>query len=1054
MQVVKRNGKREDYNCKKIKKAIEFACDGLSVNPLELEAKFDEFLFDGVTTNAIQQNIILHAKNLSSPFQDEWLLVAGRLKTMSRWSDIKSYKKSFLAYFKDQKKNGEWSHEKFDVYSAEDINLIGKMIKPLRDLQHTIASVETSESKYLQPNETIQMMLMGNAMLYASVEKTRELRLLKCAEFYEELSLLDWSLASPQLMNLRKGLNNASCFILAPDDTIDSIFDAIKDASLISKSGGGMGWYLGYIRAKGSDLMGVGGGSGGVLPQVKVLNDTLLYINQGGKRKGAGTVALPAWHNDILDFLDIQTEVGDPRSKSFDIQPQVVFHDLFMEKYLADKNDSWYTFCPHEVKTKLGIDICLQYNEDFFNAYNVITKAIEDGLMETFTKHKIGDLFRKYLQVFFEKGRPFATFIDKINRDNPNKHDGVILCGNLCVAPETEILTRNGYQVIAELEGQEVDVWNGEEWSKTTVVKTGENQKLITVKTSSNQELTCTEYHKWYIQDGYSGDKIVEKRTHELKVGDKLIKFDLPVIEGSLELDNAYSNGFYSGDGCFSGGIQRTFLYHGKQDLLDKMEAVRGVYVDKNQNRTVVTHDGSLEDKFFVPLGDYTIESKIKWLAGLLDSDGTVARNGTNESLQITSIHLEFLRQIQLMLQTLGVSSKINNHSEAGYKQLPMNNGTGESGDFYCQESWRLLVSSSGLFKLAELGLVTYRLKWVKRLPQRNAEQFVTVKEIVDDGRYDDTFCFSESKRHMGMFNGILTGQCQESFSNTKPDIYHHTCSLASLVVGRIAIKDLSNKASGLTRLLNNGMMITTAPVIESANHLRDYRTIGIGIQGLADILAREFKTYEDYDFITEVCERIQFGAVRESIKMAKEYTPYPKFKGSRWNVGDIFDEYHKNSVCPDLDWLYLKSECVKYGIYNSQLTSPAPNTSTSIFMMASAGFMPHYAEYFYEDNKDGKTPVSAMYLQENPIFYAQSIGYFDQSTLTKAVGAGQLFVDTGISAEYVMDRNIHDIQAKDILNLVVSAWKNGTKAVYYLRTIKRGESLVKKPEDCASCSG
>ena len=726
MQVVKRNGKREDYNCKKIKKAIEFACDGLSVNQLELEAKFDEFLFDGVTTNAIQQNIILHAKNLSSPFQDEWLLVAGRLKTMSRWSDLKSYKKSFLAYFKDQKKNGEWSHEKFDVYSAEDINLIGKMIKPLRDLQHTIASVETSESKYLQPNETIQVMLMGNAMLYASVEQTRESRLLKCAEFYEELSLLDWSLASPQLMNLRKGLNNASCFILAPDDTIDSIFDAIKDVSLISKSGGGIGWYLGYIRAKGSDLMGVGGGSGGVLPQVKVLNDTLLYINQGGKRKGAGTVALPAWHNDILDFLDIQTEVGDPRSKSFDIQPQVVFHDLFMEKYLADKNDSWYTFCPHEVKIKLGIDICLQYNEGFVNAYNVIVKAIEEGLLETFTKHKIGDLFRKYLQVFFEKGRPFATFIDKINRDNPNKHDGVILCANLCI----------------------------------------------------------------------------------------------------------------------------------------------------------------------------------------------------------------------------------------------------------------------------------------------------------------------------------------ESFSNTKPDMYHHTCSLASLVVGRIAVKDLSNKASGLTRLLNNGMMITTAPVVESANHLRDYRTIGIGIQGLADILAREFKTYEDYAFITEVCERIQFGAVRESIKMAKEYTPYPKFKGSRWDVGDIFDEYHKNSVCPDLDWLYLKSECAKYGIYNSQLTSPTPNTSTSIFMMASAGFMPHYAEYFHEDNKDGKTPVSVMYLQENPIFYAQSIGYFDQSTLTKAVGAGQLFVDTGISAEYVMDRNIHDIQAKDVLNLVVSAWKNGTKAVYYLRTIKRGESLVKKPEDCASCSG
>ena len=145
-------------------------------------------------------------------------------------------------------------------------------------------------------------------------------------------------------------------------------------------------------------------------------------------------------------------------------------------------------------------------------------------------------------------------------------------------------------------------------------------------------------------------------------------------------------------------------------------------------------------------------------------------------------------------------------------------------------------------------------------------------------------------------------------------------------------------------------MMITKAPVVESENHLRDYRTIGVGIQGMADILAREWKTYEDLDFITEVCERIQYGCVRESIQMAKEYTPYPKFKGSRWDVGDIFDEYHKNSVCPDLDWLELKQLCKQHGIYNSQLTSPAPNTSTSLFMMASAGFMPHYAEYFYEE--------------------------------------------------------------------------------------------------------
>ena len=108
-------------------------------------------------------------------------------------------------------------------------------------------------------------------------------------------------------------------------------------------------------------------------------------------------------------------------------------------------------------------------------------------------------------------------------------------------------------------------------------------------------------------------------------------------------------------------------------------------------------------------------------------------------------------------------------------------------------------------------------------------------------------------------------------------------------------------------------MEITKTPIIESSNHVRDYRTIGVGIQGMADILAREWKTYDNLEFITEVAERIRYGCVSESINMAKEYSEYPKFKGSRWDVGDIFDEYHANSVCEDLDWLRLKAECKQW---------------------------------------------------------------------------------------------------------------------------------------------
>ena len=865
MKIIKRDGKLQNYSCAKIKKAILFACEGLSVSPLELESKFDETLYDGVSTKAIQDNLILHAKNLASPSKDEWLLVSGRLATMNRWNETRAYEKPFLEYFKQQVNDGVWSHEKFSVYSDSDIVAIGEMIVQENDLQHTIASVETAESKYLNKNECIQHIFIGNAMLYASVEKPNE-RLLYVEKFYKELSNLNFSLASPQLMNLRKGLNNASCFIISPNDNINSIYDNMKNTALISKSGGGLGFYAGYVRAKGSRLMGEDNASGGVIPMIKVFNDTLVYVNQAGKRKGAGTVALPIWHNDILDFLDIQTEVGDARTKCFDIQPQVCFYDLFFEMKRENKKQIWLTFCPHEVKDVLGIVMPEMYNEDFVKAYSDVEKAYKEGKLKVVTEHILNDLYVKYCQVLFERGRPYATFVDKINRENPNKHDGVILCGNLCVAPETMILTRDGYKVISELEGEKVEVWNGEEWSETTVVKTGENQRLYEVVVMVQvgysgfveKTLHCTGYHKWYDVHGN------EVRTKDLELGLELL-----------------------------------------------------VWYDVEGNR-----------------------------------------------------------------------------------------------------------------------VISY------------------ISEIKDDSRFDDSYCFTEPKRNMGVFNGILTGQCQESFSNTKPDVYAHTCSLASLVVGRIATKDLSSKASLLTRLLNNGMEITTAPIKESNAHMEAYRTIGIGIQGLADILAREWSTYGDLRFLTEVAERIQYGFVSESIVMAKQRSPYAKFKDSRWDIGDIFDGYIRDSVCDDLDWDTLQKQAKLYGMYNSQGTSPAPNTSTSLFMMASAGVMPHYAPYFYEDNRNGKTPVSAMYASENPIFYANSISYFKQSELTKSVGALQKFVDTGISAEYVLDRNVHNIVGKDVSDIIEKAWENGNKAVYYLRTIKQGESLVKKDDECVACAG
>ena len=298
---------------------------------------------------------------------------------------------------------------------------------------------------------------------------------------------------------------------------------------------------------------------------------------------------------------------------------------------------------------------------------------------------------------------------------------------------------------------------------------------------------------------------------------------------------------------------------------------------------------------------------------------------------------------------------------------------------------------------------------------------------------------------------------CTESFSNVVADKYAHTCNLLSIVVGRVdSHEEMIALAELGTRILDNGITLTNAPIKESKAHNERYRTIGIGIQGLHDYLAKNNIQWENTKEISKVAELIEFGCVKQSCKLAEERGKYPAFEGSKWDTGEMIDHFSKNSNL-DLDWKSLQ-ECIsKVGIRNSQLTSPAPNTSTSIFMDAAAGVMPVYSAFFNEDNKTGKFSVYGMYFKENPMAYERTQARIDQTTLAKMVGGLQKFVDTGISAEYLFDQNKEDFSAKDLYDLIITAWKEKTKAVYYIRSIKKGENIdviTGGDSACAGCSG
>lgn len=298
---------------------------------------------------------------------------------------------------------------------------------------------------------------------------------------------------------------------------------------------------------------------------------------------------------------------------------------------------------------------------------------------------------------------------------------------------------------------------------------------------------------------------------------------------------------------------------------------------------------------------------------------------------------------------------------------------------------------------------------------------------------------------------------CTESFSNVVADKYAHTCNLASVVAGRIeSFEELDYITRLTTRILDNGIALTNSPIPESNAHNERYRTIGIGIQGMHDWLAINNLGYDNIKELSEFVERLQYAAVSASVDLAEKRGAYPAFKGSQWDTGKIIDKYKKNSVT-DLDYDALQKKMNKVGIRNSQLTSPAPNTSTAPFMDASAGFMPVYRAFFNEDNSTGKFPVFGMHLKQNPLAYEHTQPRMNQAKLTKAVGAAQKWIDTGVSAEYVFDMNTEGFSAKDLYELWNSAWKNRTKAVYYIRSIKKGktiDSIMSGESVCAGCTG
>jgi len=333
-----------------------------------------------------------------------------------------------------------------------------------------------------------------------------------------------------------------------------------------------------------------------------------------------------------------------------------------------------------------------------------------------------------------------------------------------CVAGETRILTDKGYFEIVSLQDKMVNVWNGEEFSEVKVVQTSPQAKLLKVRLSNGMYLDCTEEHKWFIRKGPEAHpercEIEKVFTKDLKVGDVVGRYSTPILdtEDSDEFLNPYTHGFFCGDGTYNNGYPSLALYGEKQELLKFLE-VKTICPEPQNNRTRCSLTTKInKDKFVVPI-NYSKKTKLEWLAGLADSDGCVntSPKGLN-GIQIGSIDLDFLRNVQLMLTTLGVCAPIKKSKDAAKRFMP--DGKGGVKEYDCQANWCLYISVANTYKLVSLGFSPRRLTIVTAEVKDNA-QLIRIEEVVDENRNSPTYCFTEPKRHAGVFNGILTGQSE-----------------------------------------------------------------------------------------------------------------------------------------------------------------------------------------------------------------------------------------------------------------------------------------------------
>ena len=1075
-RIIKRDGSIEDFDASKLNKWSRWASEDLNdrVDWSSIVLHTVKLLGEEAKSQDLQKKLIatcLQTKKWS------YYLMAGRLYSAVHRKELYGDKMPTVQELTEKLVSLDLMAPM--KYEDDDYRYMNSIIDHDRDFRMAHFQIDQIRNKYSISNkitkeqyETPQFVFMRMAMALAENEPL-DTRLEHLTNYYNHFSLARLNAPTPNYVNLGTKHNGyASCCLYTVDDNAASLAIGDHIAYTMTYMSAGVGGLI-NSRSMGDLVRGGVIMHKGKLPYFRSLAGAVKANLQGG-RGGACTTYFSCFDPEVMTIIMLQNPRTTRDKQNRDIHFAMLYNRLFVKK--VAKNEQMFVFNEHtapDLNAKFFSDDAEGF-EELYGKYEA-----DDSFVKNYVSAR--DIAMAAGQQSHEVATLYLAQIDEMNRHTSFKEP--IHSSNLCVAPETKVLTSEGHKVISSLKDQTVTVWNGENWSPVIVRKTNDSTNLIRIKTSQGLELTCTPYHRFYIQ-GVHEDETIMVEAHALQPKDKLISTPMPVIEGTLTLSDAYKRGVSCAHYTTCNNYTHTLAVINKQDK------------DPASGNNIV------------PTAEYTIESRLQWFAGLIDTTGALDKCECKDCQKILLDGTDkvFMADIVLMLQTLGVNASL----------LAVNTTDDDYDKFY-----ELTVVDNGLQKLLELGIkLQYSYITIRDIDWSKCPIYEVI-EVIDENRVDSTYCFEEPLRHMGVFNGILTGQCLEITQPTSP--YQDMRDLYSTGnVGHVTFIDTegvthtckNNQQVGTTRgyILCNDLVkgdtvvdlydstFTHSPVvikemikqdaqpevslcslagavvshidsdeeyesvcyyglkmIDKCIHMSDYPlphvgyttksrlNAGFGVLGLAHMLAKKglkYDTQEGLNEIHRIFERHAYFVIKASLRLGKELGNAPWIKKTKWAEGWLPIDTYKKTVDElvepiyQYDWESLRKEIIANGgIRNSSLIAHMPTESSSKASGVPNGVYPIRDLSLKKTDAENALDWCAIDndIIEDNYQLAWEISSRDMINVYAVI---QKFTDHSISADFYKDRsNGEELTTKEIIEEFINMVKYGVKSKYYQNT-------------------